>query len=557
MILYQALSSYQILECIVHRQIYHRKEKCILILGTYITERMPRYRELETKGLFDEVYLFRFGGYRGSEDEIIRQVGEELRRTIPYRLPDFDRILAAGIHTWLQVYLISENIPFEMFEDGSGALSRPWILAEIHRKSTPDRYLIMERYGLYDHSSPLITRKYCDMDAQEPDFQDSLAEDFRVTERFHELPARMQEKILGVFGVPRLKADPDTVLLLTQQFANLGQLSLDGQISIYRHLYDYYLRGRKVLIKPHPDDILYYDLLFPDSEIIKERFPSELLPLAFEQMPGTVCTVSSTGINHIRREFPEEIRMNAEYERTYRYDPLYDIALHLAEHTGADSIRVLGMNLTQLTNMAACRSRWKERFRIGEWKGTLPSAERRTEGSRADASLPGESTLFLCGDRAEKEEVRKLMESVCTGQEEKVQGILFLNEEGRFPMYVPGRKEEFLQMLPIAVRKESRREADAETVWSSPEESEKQEHAMYFYSEKREVRSMVSSFEAGEELQREQAGITVERMTEEQIRIRMLEGLLAATERRLLEYIESEKELRAELEALRERGKVS
>lgn len=66
MILYQALSSYQILECIVHRQVYYREEKCILILGTYITERMPRYRELETKKLFDEVYLFRFGGYRGS-----------------------------------------------------------------------------------------------------------------------------------------------------------------------------------------------------------------------------------------------------------------------------------------------------------------------------------------------------------------------------------------------------------------------------------------------------------------------------------------------------------
>ena len=34
MILYQALSSYQILECIVHRQVYYREEKCILTLGT-------------------------------------------------------------------------------------------------------------------------------------------------------------------------------------------------------------------------------------------------------------------------------------------------------------------------------------------------------------------------------------------------------------------------------------------------------------------------------------------------------------------------------------------
>ena len=58
-----------------------------------------------------------------------------------------------------------------------------------------------------------------------------------------------------------------------------------------------------MLIKPHPDDILYYDSLFPEAEIIRERFPSELLPLAFRELPGTVCTVSSTGINLIRRNF--------------------------------------------------------------------------------------------------------------------------------------------------------------------------------------------------------------------------------------------------------------
>ena len=41
------------------------------------------------------------------------------------------------------------------------------------------------------------------------------------------------------------------------------------------------------------------------------------------------------------------------------------------------------------------------------------------------------------------------------------------------------------------------------------------------------------------------------KLSDEQIRIRMLEGILAAAERRLLEYIESEKELRRELAELR------
>ena len=64
-------------------------------------------------------------------------------------------------------------------------------------------------------------------------------------ERFRELPERMQKIVRGVFDVPELEGEADAVLLLTQQFANLGQLSLEGQISIYRHLFDYYLRGRR------------------------------------------------------------------------------------------------------------------------------------------------------------------------------------------------------------------------------------------------------------------------------------------------------------------------
>lgn len=556
MILYQALSSYQILECIVHRQVYHREEKCILILGTYITERMPRYRELETKKLFDEVYLFRFGGYRGSEEKIIREVGEELRKTLPYDIRSFEKILAAGIHTYLQVYLISEKIPFEMFEDGSGALSRPWILAEIHRKSAPGRYSLIEQYGLYDHRSPLITKKYCDMRSQEPDFEDERAVDFQVMERFRELPERMQKIVRGVFDVPELEGEADAVLLLTQQFANLGQLSLEGQISIYRHLFDYYLRGRKVLIKPHPDDILYYDSLFPEAEIIRERFPSELLPLAFRELPGTVCTVSSTGINLIRREFSEEIVFHAEYERTYRYDALYDMALRLADDIGAKEIRTLGVNQAQLQNLASCRRKQRGKLLIVEWKGAASPGKKEGDPSEENAALPEKKVLYLCGDRAEETAVRELMESVCIRREEAVQGILFLNEEGRYPMYAPGRKEEFLRMLPIAVRKESRKEADADAAWTGmDEERKKWDHTMCFYSEKEEVRKMVSEFEAEEELRHEGAVITVRKLSDEQIRIRMLEGILAATERRLLEYIESEKELRRELEELRARGR--
>ena len=514
MILYQALSAYQILECMVHRQMYYRDRKCVLILGDYIKERMPRYFELETKRFFNEVYLFRFGGYRGSEEEIIRQVGEELARSIPYRPQDFERILIAGIHTYLQVYLLSEGISFEMFEDGSGALSRPWVLAQIHQKSAPGRYALIEKYGLYDHTSPLITKKYCDMAAQEPGFLDPRAEDFQVMEEFHRLPGRQQEEIRCIFQVPRLSGREDEVLLLTQQFASLGQLTFDGQIDIYRHLFDYYLEGRRVRIKPHPDDILYYSLLFPEAELIEGNFPSELLPLAFDRLPGTVCTVSSTGVNQIRRFFDRQILFNPEYEESYQHDALYCMALCLALHLGMEGILTEGVNLAQLRNMARCMGEPWDALDIREYREAETCAFLLLRGDQVPRDILGERPLW----------------------EEAPGPVLWLNEKGRYRMYDPGSRERFFQLQPIVIREGEAR------------------HTMYFYSERSEVNRMAEEFREKRELPHQGKTLSVEGMTEEELRICMLEGILAATERRLLEYIETEKELREEIRSLKEAG---
>ena len=51
-----------------------------------------------------------------------------------------------------------------------------------------------------------------------------------------------------------------------------------------------------------------------------------------------------------------------------------------------------------------------------------------------------------------------------------------------------------------------------------------------------------------------QAPVSIEAMTDSQIQICMLEGILTATEKRLLEYIEMEKELRKELDGLKQKG---
>ena len=161
MIVYQALSTYQILECIEHKKHYHCNEEAILILGTYIVEKFPNYKKIAEYEFFDNVYLFNFGGVQPVENKVIETMGQRLKETLPFEISEADKIYIAGIHTYLSVYLIEHNIKFSMFEDGSGALSRPWVLAEITKKSNPAKFELINKYGLYNHTSELIMEKWC------------------------------------------------------------------------------------------------------------------------------------------------------------------------------------------------------------------------------------------------------------------------------------------------------------------------------------------------------------------------------------------------------------
>lgn len=536
MILYQALSSYQILECIVHRMTIHPGERAVLLLGNYIVERMPQYREARSRGFFDEVFLFRYGGYKGNEEQILREVGEEFARTVPYPIGDFSRIYAAGIHTFLQVLWARDHIPFAMFEDGSGALSRPWILSDIHRKSSPRRWKLVEKYHLYDHSSPSITRKICDKSSQLPGFYDEKAEDFQVVERFEALPRETAMQIREFFRLPFYTGCQDRVLLLTQQFANLGQLSLREQIVIYQNLMDYYLEGEDVLIKPHPDDILYYGLLFPQAQVMRELFPSELLPLAFDALPRKVCTISSTGINLIRKDFGQCLAFNAAYEHTFHFNHLYYMALRTALSLGFSSVWAVGLNMVQLSNLAECSGGIREKAE----EGRLQISDKLEE-------LSGDVICLLDDGLGERDPDTASPAEEGGGQEcvlpwtlpPGVKAVLYLNTEGNYGIYSYERKREFSSMIPLVVEK---KQISRKEYWDTESRD-----AMYLYTREERIRNMSRKLTESRELPLTGTKISFARMTDEQIRIQMLEGILAATEKRLLEYVRSEKALKEQL----------
>lgn len=497
-VIYQALSSYQILECMEHRQIFHKEDDAVLILGTYIVEKFPDCgRQIEKRGLFEYVRLYEFGGFRPEREEAVQKAGERLKQILPFDIEEVNKIYIAGIHTYLTAWLIQSKIPFAMFEDGSGALSRPWVLAEIARKTSPEKYEILNSYGLYTHTSDLIMEKWCNVDAQLEDFHDEKMRHFNVEEQFDTLDLDVRKQVLEFFGITKQISLPkDCTLLLTQQFANLGQLTFEDHIQIYQYLIDFYLEGdcRRIMLKPHPDDIMYYSKLFPEIGILNGNFPAELLRWAFKKVPERLASISSTGTHMIRNMFPKHLEFNELYETTFRYDPVYYTVVCLLVFLGVESVDCVGVNVIQLRHML--------------------DAGRGSDIQLNEADLRKKAAEVLVAD-----DFGEWPLSMAS----RYSMVIFCNCLGQYRMYQYPQQEQFHQLVPVSVC--LRREHF--TIWVKAQGKE----------------DKIQMFREEKQLKQTGKVLRAECPEGRDLELMRMRGLLEATERRLQDYIRREKQL--------------
>ena len=96
-VLYHAVSSYQLLEVLLHRLLFHEKEKAVLLLPDFIVEKYPQYRKLETRRLFDEVILFPYLHIPHREEErVLEDVARCYQQRVPYDITGFSLHLFRG-----------------------------------------------------------------------------------------------------------------------------------------------------------------------------------------------------------------------------------------------------------------------------------------------------------------------------------------------------------------------------------------------------------------------------------------------------------------------------
>lgn len=308
LVLYHAVSSYQLLEVILHRMTFHKDELAVLILPDFILSKYPKIKKLCRLFFFDDLCLFpyTFIPHTG-EDKIINAVDYSFEKYIPYDISDFSEIYVAGAHFYFSLYLIKHGIPFSFFEDAAGLLSHPEKLSEPLKLKYPVHAKIAENNGLFSGENKLIKEIICLKSAQSNTFlnahrYDNRLFDFSVEDALEKLDEKRKTKLIKFFLPKKITTDANAVLL-TQHFSNLGIMSVSEQEALYRNLSETLLNNISLIIKPHPDDKLDYSKIFKGVQIIDTVFPSELLPYAFYKKPEYIYSFSSSGCENLKKHF--------------------------------------------------------------------------------------------------------------------------------------------------------------------------------------------------------------------------------------------------------------
>lgn len=303
-VLYHGISSYQLLEVILHRLLFHREEEATLLLPDFIRKKYPQWEQLG-RDFFDQVRLFPYLSIpHGAEDRVVKDTAAAFESLELPPLEKFSKIYIAGAHFYFSLYVISRGQPFSFFEDAAGMLTRPEEAAGVLAAKFPQHAALAQAKGLFSGANPLIREVFCCWDAQTgPVKTRAVVWDFSVERALRILPRRERNRLVRFFVAHPLKTKADTILL-TQQFSNLGLLGDEQQQNLYRELAKGPLAGRRLLVKPHPDDPLDYRQVFPGAEIVHQVFPAELLPYVFRgRKPKTVAAFGSASLANLEESF--------------------------------------------------------------------------------------------------------------------------------------------------------------------------------------------------------------------------------------------------------------
>jgi len=333
MILFHAVSVYQLLYLTSFKRCNYSNEYTVLLIRDLLINKLIDRKQLEWE--FDKVIIY-------DDPWKAKELEEEEKQIVTYydqlfldnglATAVFDKIFVGCAHNTFGMYLSIKPLEFWFMEDAAGILTRPEVLDEINRGQYALKYELICKYDLiFAEKNPVIQGYLCDYGAQTeiPEKNGKSVLDFCVTSYLSTLSIYERQKLMGIFtDVSQINIPTNSMIILTQHFANLKILSFNQQKEIYQLFIDYFTDNYNPVIKPHPDDLMYYEKLFPGIPIIKEKFPSEFLPFIFSDRPAIIATISSTSTYSLKSCFQSILEMGYKFEKDYRKIHMYYVALH-------------------------------------------------------------------------------------------------------------------------------------------------------------------------------------------------------------------------------------
>lgn len=518
MILYHAISTYQLLEMVLYRLKESPKEESILMITDTLRDKFPNLDDyLE---YFEEIWVYDINipfPPKIAFQTVINSYFDNYFKEKGMLITDFEEIYAACVHYYFGNYLTAKEIPFVFFEDAAGMLSREDILINMEKDRRPFKCQKNIERGLYNGKNKLIKKVVCNVLAQEEgvcSVYDEI-EDFNVVRELQMIDEEIRKRIMSLYlSIDKIEVNSKKSIILTQHFANLGILDFEQQIEIYQNFVDYFFKEKDILIKSHPDDIMYYSKILANTDRIKEKFPSEFLPLLINNNVSEITTISSTAIKNYYGCQYEIFELNTDFEKTFSSIHRYYVALRLC------------MQLTKTINTFCCDEKMI--------KGLIDRNEELN-----GLEICSDSKIALIDDyldlrftKVGKKYNESFLEEVETYlKDNKYDAIIFLNSRN-YHSYFYKDESVFKNIFSIPIKLVKQK-----CEWWSYKENcdENLEQTIYLYTKNDKILQAIKRFNMVKKLENSKQTIEVQSLTEYERKA--YEGQIKALEERLKYYI--------------------
>lgn len=338
--LYYSLTKYHLLSMILHKIIYGKNSDSVI----YISNLMQNYENvignIKKTELFKEVIMFPDKDILNERRRIIGTVSDVAKKiecsydvtcSKVSNLDKFDNYFLCGDHFPLGIYLNYLGKKYSYFEDGDGQQSVAEMTIEhAIKEKDPFLYPIVVELGLFGRNDNVINR-YIDMRSQREGYEDDKAIDFCISDILRTKLSKKNKSDLRIifdFVQPKITAE-NSIIFLPQHNVNLGVFTCEQQLYQSSLLLDYFADGYKKYIKPHPSDIFTDYSAFDDVTILDGNYPVELLSLAVNGKFAKGITAWSTSINSLAASLESKVSFTSDIDKNYKLMHRYYAAARL------------------------------------------------------------------------------------------------------------------------------------------------------------------------------------------------------------------------------------